>query len=527
MKSSAGLQMESLTDWIRTGSFHLVSTMVEEAFRHKRLRQMLFQRLEQHVIARAHGMTYPGCPQRVLEDQADMIRAIFASVGRALDRGQISHQVLHRLIQSFLANVVLGRECDRAVDQAVAQFAERHEGEKPPSFLVISPTSACNLRCPGCYADSGYEARHLEWDILDRIITEAKKLWGIRFFTISGGEPLIYRSQGRQLLDLAERHSDSFFQVYTNGYFIERALAQRMAEAGNVLPAISVEGLEARTDQRRGPGAFKKILEAMANLRNCGVPFGISITATRENVEEILSDEFLDFFFEKQQAIFGWLFQYMPIGRGYTVDLVVTPEQRLKMWERTWQIIRQRKIMLADFWNCGTVTEGCIAAGHSYFYIDWNGKIMPCVFVPYAAANIHEIYSNGGTLDDIYDLAYFRAIRSWQLDYSFGKGQGGKCGNYIIPCSLRDHYALGRDLIDRYGAEPENLAAAEALRDPDYACRMLAYDEELARVFDPVWKRVYLDAESRSFSGSADLCKTSIAAVVKANHERPDGRISR
>lgn len=465
---------------------------------------MVLRRLGRDVIARIHANADPACPDRVLQDQADMVRAMFASGGRALDRGQIAPGMLRRLLRSFLSNVVLRRD-DEAVRSA-REFSERHGGQPPPTFLVISPTRACNLRCAGCYSSSGSSARQLEWETLDRIVAEAKKFWGVRFFTVSGGEPLLYRSNGKRLLHLVERHHDCFFLFFTNGCLIDRSTAGHMADAGNLVPAISVEGLQARTDARRGPGVFRRVLQAMENLRGAGVPFGVSMTATRENAEEILSDEVLHLFFEREQAVFGWLFQYMPIGRGYTLDLVVTPQQRLWMWERTWRIIRDRKIMLADFWNCGTVTEGCIAAGTSYLYIDWNGKVMPCVFVPYSAADIHDIYRRGGTLNDLYDLPYFQAIRRGQADYARGGGARGGRGNLLLPCSLRDNYAAGRELIVRHQAEPEDQAAADAIGDPDYAERMMAYDTDLRHVFDPVWEREYLKAETRVSGPPAGTC---------------------
>lgn len=475
------------------GGVDVASSLAVRAILNKTLRSAIFRRAERRVIQRIDERINPRWPAQVRKDQADMVRAMFASADRALERNQVSRKVLKRMLKTLLANLALG--LDEQAQRAVEQFAQRHDGQPAPLFLVISPTKACNLRCIGCYADSDDKKVQLEWDVVDRIITEAKQLWGIRFITISGGEPLTYRSQGKHMVELFEKHDDCFFLMYTNGCLIDRQTAERLADAGNVTPAISVEGFEARTDERRGRGVFKRILAGMANLREAGVPFGISVTATRHNAEEILSDEFIEFFFEQQQAVFGWIFQYMPIGRGYTTGLLVTPEQRLWMWKRTWQIIRERKIMLADFWNCGTVSSGCIAAGDAYFYIDWHGKIMPCVFVPYSAANIHDIYARGGTLDDIYDLPYFKAIRRWQWDYATGKDRDGRCGNWILPCPLRDHYHAGRSLIDQYQPEPEDRSAAEALSDETYRQRMLAYDEDLKRLFDPIWEQEYLESQ--------------------------------
>jgi hypothetical protein len=300
--------------------------------------------------------------------------------------------------------------------------------------------------------------------------------------------------------------------VYTNGTLIDEQTAARIAEAGNLTPVISVEGFEARTDERRGRGAFQRILVALDNLRRARVLFGVSLTATRYNAEELLSDEFIDFLFEQQQSVYGWVFQYLPIGRGYALESLPTPEQRLWMWGRIWQIIRERKILLADFWNCGTVSLGCIAAAvyGGYFYIDWNGKVMPCVFVPYAAANIREIYRAGGTLDDIVDLPYFQAIRRWQWEYGLGKEQPAEHSNWLLPCSFRDHYGMARELIDRYRPEPENESAAAALSDLGYREGMLEYNRRLHEQFDPVWEKEYLGGNC--CGSDEETCRARAAA---------------
>lgn len=484
----------ALTHHLSQGSLLLASSLVERALYNDALRHIVMKEIEKHVIAQMKSTADPHWLEKVQQDKEDMARAIIASADRALERRQISKHVLTKLVRAFLANMILQQ--DEKATAAMEAFKRRHEGQFPPATMVISPTSVCNLKCIGCYASSRTTGNRLEWEVFNRIVREAKDLWGLRFFTISGGEPLAYRSQGKTLLDMVQEHSDCFFMMYTNGTLIDEKMAERIAEAGNLTPAISVEGFRELTDERRGAGVFDKILRAMANLRQVGVPFGISLTATRRNAEEILSDEFIRFFFDEQQVVFGWLFQYMPIGRSFTLDLLITPQQRLEMWQRTWKIIRDRKIMMADLWNCGTVTNGCIAAGQNggcgYLYIDWNGGVMPCTFVPYAAANLHEIYRGGGTLDDIYELPYFRAIRQWQREYSMGRDDDREYGNLLIPCSLRDHYDSGRRMIDTYQADPEDQSAAEALADDEYYRGMITYDRDLRKLFDPIWEREYV-----------------------------------
>jgi MoaA/NifB/PqqE/SkfB family radical SAM enzyme len=52
---------------------------------------------------------------------------------------------------------------------------------------------------------------------------------------------------------------------------------------------------------------------------------------------------------------------------------------------------------VGDFWNSGVAAEGRIAYARpgGYFYVNWNGNVTPCAFVPYYKDNIvdqlHEV----------------------------------------------------------------------------------------------------------------------------------------
>lgn len=70
----------------------------------------------------------------------------------------------------------------------------------------------------------------------------------------------MYKSEGKTLLDIFEKYNDMFFLVYTNGTLITPEIAKRLAKLGNATPAISVEGYEKETDERRGKGVYKKFL---------------------------------------------------------------------------------------------------------------------------------------------------------------------------------------------------------------------------------------------------------------------------
>jgi len=223
------------------------------------------------------------------------------------------------------------------------------------------------------------------------------------------------------------------------------------------------------------------------------VPFGISLTGTRYNAEEILSDDFIDYFIQ-QGAIFGWLFQYMPIGRAYTLDLMVTPEQRTWMWRRSWQIVREKRFFLADFWNSGTACDGCLSAGGhgngGYFYIDWNGAVSPCVFMPYSPVNIHDVYASGGNLNDVWSVPFFKALRQWQHNYHDQRRNG------LAPCPNRDHHDELEQLLRAYEPEPADVNAAETLTDPAYTSGLVAYNRRYESLTGDIWRTHYVEGKN-------------------------------
>jgi MoaA/NifB/PqqE/SkfB family radical SAM enzyme len=405
-----------------------------------------------------------------------------------LARGIMSKHVFREMVKVFVRNVFVEDMSLRDI------IKEQREDAVNPSFIVLSPTQLCNLNCQGCYASS---ARHTQssmpYHVANRIIREKVAFWHSRFTVVSGGEPFFWRSENKGIVDLAMANKDNFFMVYTNGTLINKDLAQQLAEAGNITPAISVEGFEERTDRRRGKGVFKKIMEAFHNLREAGVPFGISVQATRENWDEVTSKEFLRFYFDEQRVFYGWLFQYMPIGRSYTLREMVTAEQRLEMFKRNVWAIKNGGYNYIDFWNQGVMTDGCLAGGRNggYLYIDWNGNVMPCVFIPFHCDNILAIYDQGGTLNDVLYSTYFKKIREWQHDYSLGRPAREK-GNLILPCPIRDHHeAIYRILQDSRRVVPSDEPAKVSIEDNAYHEGLFAYDEALREVIDPLWQKEY------------------------------------
>jgi MoaA/NifB/PqqE/SkfB family radical SAM enzyme len=458
------------------------------------------RRIASHMEARLRAQADHHDPRRrhpvaVQQDKASMGLALLAAAERGLARGHLGAPALRAMLENLYAGVFVHRGGTSAKDR----FRARHDGASPCDFVVISPGKACNLRCVGCYANSGEHRERLDWDTVERTIREAHDEWGTRVFVISGGEPLACRDRGRSVLDIAERFPDCFFVMYTNGTLIDAETAKRMGRLGNLSPALSIEGMRERTDARRGAGVFDKVLAAIDLLRREGVIIGVSFTATRENAEELLSDEVVDTFFEEKGASYAFIFHYMPMGRSFTLDLMMTPDERLRLYERVWWLVRNRHIFLADFWNSATGSNGCLAAGRAggYLHVNWNGDVSPCVFFPYSPVNVKEVFARGGTLDDVWEQPFFADIRAWQREYGFREAHEAcpSCGNWMTPCLIRDHHATALELMRKHQPKPTDDDAAAALADPAYHAGLEGFGRDLGELTGRLWQERYLDGK--------------------------------
>lgn len=433
-------------------------------------------------------------PMAVQKEKLQIMLNLMDTAFKRMEEGLYSKNVIKQGMDVFVRQMLFSPKGN--TKEVIDDFRAKY-GREPPGFLVIGPTQRCNLRCKGCYAKSHSKTpQTIPFSILDRIITEKTELWGSHLLTWVGGEPTVYMSEGRDILHFAERHRDNLFLMYTNGVLIDKETAKRMADLGNVVPQVSVEGFEKETDERRGKGVFIKILKAFENMREAGVPFGIAVTPMRHNAELLTSDEFIDFYFNEQKATVAWIFQYMPIGRGYSLDLMITPEQRLRLLDREREILWRRRLFYVDFWNSGPLACGCIAAGRSggYLYIDWNGWVMPCPYYQFSPVNLFDVYGRGGSLNDVYDQPFFEAIRKWQDEYAYQK-KGDETGNWLRPCPIRDHHKIAMEAIEEHRAKPEDEETEKWLHDQKLHQGLVAFDERLAKLMDPYWEKIYLKEE--------------------------------
>lgn len=334
-----------------------------------------------------------------------------------------------------------------------------------PWAILMDLTSACNLKCTGCWAAEYGQKLNLEYEVLDDVVRQGKEL-GTYMYIFSGGEPLVRKND---IIRLCENHPECEFLAFTNGTLIDEAFAAEMLRVKNFVPAISVEGFEEATDGRRGHGTFQKVMRAMDILKANKLPFGASCCYTSANVDSLSSEEYMDMLVEKG-AKFAWFFHYMPVGNEAVPALLPSPAQREQMYHRIRGYRRTKPIFTIDFQNDGEFVGGCIAGGRSYLHINANGDIEPCAFIHYADSNIRE-----HTLLEAYKRPLFMAYKEGQ---PFNK-------NMLRPCPMLENPEALRDMVKHTGAHSTEMQSPENV-DNLYA-RCAPYAREWIPTADKLW----------------------------------------
>lgn len=262
------------------------------------------------------------------------------------------------------------------------------EGEHVPAFLIASITSNCNLHCAGCYSRANHACtdkapvNQLDAEEWKKVFAEADEL-GISFILLAGGEPMIRRD----VITAAAEYKNIMFPIFTNGTMLDDKYISLLDKNRNLLPVISIEGHEGKTDDRRGKGVYERVVTAMNKLKEQGVLFGVSVTVTTENMDEVYSDSFV----EKVQelgckAVF--YIEYVPVTEES--KHLAPGEQEREVMKARLASVREKfgEMVFVSFPGDEKSSGGCVAAGRGFFHINSHGGAEPCPFSPYSDINV-------------------------------------------------------------------------------------------------------------------------------------------
>lgn len=270
-----------------------------------------------------------------------------------------------------------------------------------PRIIDLSYDNRCNFKCEHCFtnAPAGMNAQKYMPMELIRSLADAADRLGFYEFDLQGGELLINPDLLFKLIE--QVGSDRFYMYLTsNGYFLDKAMAERLAKAGIDRVSVSIDSLNAKEhDAFRGvKGAFERGIKALEYVKEEGMEAYMNITVGHYNAFSKELEEQLQYSYE--HGFYTILNAAVPAGCWKNNYDVMLDEEDTKHIE---SLRKKYSNLNRDLWNpfdrdkCGNM--GC-NAGNILYITPW-GDVFPCPFIHIKLGNLYE-----QSLEEIVNYAF-------------------------------------------------------------------------------------------------------------------------
>ncbi len=161
------------------------------------------------------------------------------------------------------------------------------------SYMRISVTDKCNLRCVYCMPEEGVELkRHEElisFENIVKVVENAVKL-GFTKFRLTGGEPLVRNGIVDLVRMIRNVKGVEIIGMTTNGVTLDK-FAHQLKEAGLTSLNISMDTLiPERYAKMTRIGNIKYVLRGIESAIEAGFPIKINTVVTNETTEKEIQD---------------------------------------------------------------------------------------------------------------------------------------------------------------------------------------------------------------------------------------------
>jgi MoaA/NifB/PqqE/SkfB family radical SAM enzyme len=275
------------------------------------------------------------------------------------------------------------------------------EGICIPPVSLFSITKKCNLKCKGCYDQDlrPHKINELSGKEIENILLQAQDL-GIAYFVLIGGEPFVRND----IVEITAKFPKMIFLVFTNGLLLDDSLIKTIRKQKNIIPILSLEGTDAETDERRGCGVFKNLTSIIKKLKNNFVFFGTSLTVTSSNFSKVTDTEFVKMLSLNGCKAFFFI-EYTAINPE-TKEWEIDSAKRLKLPELMKDFRKKFPSLFIAIPSEEEQFGGCLSAGRGFIHISAEGKLEPCPFAPFEAADLRKI-----SLKDALKSEFLKVIR--------------------------------------------------------------------------------------------------------------------
>lgn len=269
-------------------------------------------------------------------------------------------------------------------------------------------TARCNFNCPMCYVHlsqqdidaAGKELTAQQWIDLAR---EARDK-GLVFALLTGGEPFV-RKDFFEIYN-AMKAMGLMISINTNGSMLDGEIRRQLLENPPLRMNISLYGGCNETyRQMCGQNAFDRVVENIRALKGADVDVRLNVSLTPYNRQDL--EKIYEISRELNVHVKAASYMYPSIrvnGEQFGCGNRLSPKEaaectvqwdllRFSPEEFTQRARRMKAMEAVEMKECSAdIDEGVSCrAGHSSFWMTWDGRMLPCGMLPHPVAKPLEI----------------------------------------------------------------------------------------------------------------------------------------
>lgn len=177
-------------------------------------------------------------------------------------------------------------------------------------WVAFHLTDRCNLNCQHCLRDPGLRPLDIQVDLIERVVDQAKPIYGIDHVALTGGEPTLHPRFFDVIDAIVAR--DMTWHMVTNGSqmpFLAEGFAAKPARRTSLTALdFSLDGAtEAVHDGIRGGGSFREVMAAIAAAEALQIPFVLQMVVNAKNRHELEAFAFEAARLGATRISFAWL----------------------------------------------------------------------------------------------------------------------------------------------------------------------------------------------------------------------------
>ncbi len=297
------------------------------------------------------------------------------------------------------------------------------------TYLRISVTDRCNLRCGYCMPPNGIHLKErseiLTFDEIERLVKIFANM-GINKIRITGGEPLVRKDLPKLIQRLAIIHGIQTIGITTNGVLL-KSFVFKLKMSGVTNLNISLDTLRtSRFKLISGREHFNDVIDGINNSLDAGFQ---SLKLNTVVMSGVNDDELLDFVeFVRDKPINVRFIEYMPFKLNqWNHAKFVSYQQMFETIDEKYELkpieTSDKNSVSKDFWIYGIMgTVSFITPMSNHFCGTCNrirltadGSIKSCLFHP-AEVNLRSAL-RGGESDEVIEKLIRSAILQKQYEH--------------------------------------------------------------------------------------------------------------